>query len=278
MGTEYKVDVRSATVVVAAGAINSPALLVRSGITSAVLGKHLYLHPTSAVAGRYAAPIRTWDGPPQTVLCDEHAWLDGGTYGARLEVAPAHPGLHALALPWEGARLHRRRMQHLDHVSATIVLTRDRSSGRVRVRRDGRALVDYQPGAHELNHLRRGLVAAVRAHVAAGAQEVLTLHSRPHVLQAAGASSKAIDDYCDALLREPLDKNWSTLFSAHQMGTCRMGRDPRSAVCDERGAVHGVEGLYVADASLFPVSSGVNPMLTVMALGHYVAQGIASRR
>jgi choline dehydrogenase-like flavoprotein len=117
----------------------------------------------------------------------------------------------------------------------------------------------------------------VRAHVAAGAQEVLTLHSRQHVLQAAGASTKAVDDFCDVLLREQVDRNWSTLFSAHQMGTCRMGRDARTSVCDERGAVHGMQGLYIADASLFPASSGVNPMLTVMALAHYVARGIAGR-
>jgi choline dehydrogenase-like flavoprotein len=275
MGTEFLVTVRAPTVVIAAGSIESPALLLRSGVAHSALGRNLYLHPTSAVAGIYPESMRTWDGPPQTVMTDEHAALDGN-YGVRLEAAPAHPGLHALALPWYGAREHRAKMQTIARVSATIALTRDRDAGRVRVRRDGRAAIDYQPGARELAHLKRGLVAAVRAHIAAGADEVITLHSRRHVLHAKGATKSAIDEYCARLAASPLDRNWSTLFSAHQMGTCRMGADPRTTVCDERGAVRGVGGLYVADASLFPASSGVNPMLTIMAIATLVGEGWAS--
>ena len=74
-----------------------------------------------------------------------------------------------------------------------------------------------------------------------------------------------------------LDRNWSTLFSAHQMGTCRMGAGTETSVCDERGAVRGIDGLFVADASLFPASSGVNPMLTVMAVAKIVGEGLAAR-
>ena len=273
MGTEFHVEVRARVVIVAAGGLESPALLLRSGIELPALGRNLYLHPTSAVAGVYPQPVRAWIGPPQTVMSDEHASLDG-QYGVRLETAPGHPGLLALALPWFGARDHRERMQKVSRVSATIALTRDREGGRVRVRRDGQSMIEYRPGERELSHLKRGLVAAVRAHVAAGAEEVLTLHSRPHVLDASGAAGRAVEDYCDRILAAAVDRNWSTLFSAHQMGTCRMGVDPHASVCDEEGKVHGLQGLYVADASLFPGSSGVNPMITVMALAHHVAVGI----
>jgi choline dehydrogenase-like flavoprotein len=65
------------------------------------------------------------------------------------------------------------------------------------------------------------------------------------------------------------------VFSAHQMGTARMGIDRRANVCDEHGALHGTRGLYVADASLFPASSGVNPMVTIMAISHMVSGAIA---
>ena len=275
MGTEYHVTVRAPTVVVAAGGIETPALLLRSGLQAASLGRNLYLHPTSAVAGVYAEPVRPWHGPPQTVMTDEHAGL-AGNFGVRLEVAPAHPGLLALALPWFGARDHRQHMQSVSRVSTTIVLTRDSQGGRVRVRRDGRAAVDYRPGASELRHLRRGIVAAVRAHVAAGAEEVITLHSRPHVLNARRATSAGVDEFCARVAASPVDRNWSTLFSAHQMGSCRMGGDPRTSVCDEHGAVRGIDGLFVADASLFPASSGVNPMITVMAIATLVGEGIAA--
>ena len=85
-----------------------------------------------------------------------------------------------------------------------------------------------------------------------------------------------LDAFCDRVAAERVDGNWSTLFSAHQMGTCRIGRDSRSAVCDARGEVFGVRGLFVADASAFPASSGVNPMITVMALAMTVASEVTA--
>ncbi|HKN66665.1 MAG TPA: GMC family oxidoreductase [Gemmatimonadaceae bacterium] len=275
MGTEFKVVVRSPIVVAAAGSIETPALLLRSGVRHPALGRNLYLHPTSAVAGVYPDTIRTWEGPPQTVMSDEHATLDGN-YGFRLEMAPGHPGLLALALPWHGARAHRAHMQRAGRVAATIALTRDSSSGRVRVRREGRAAIEYRPGPRELSHLKQGIVAAVRAHIAAGAEEVVTLHSRQHTLDVRRATAGTIEDFCRRITTSPLDRNWSTLFSAHQMGTCRMGSDAQNAVCDERGAVRGIGGLYVADASLFPASSGVNPMVTIMALAKLVGESIGA--
>lgn len=275
MGTEFQVVVRSPMVVVAAGGIETPALLLRSGVRHPALGRNLYLHPTSAVAGVYPDTIRTWEGPPQTVMSDEHASLDGN-YGVRLEVSPAHPGLLALALPWHGGRAHRAHMQRAARVAATIALTRDSNGGRVRIRREGRAAIEYRPGPRELSHLRAGIAAAVRAHVAAGAEEVITLHSREHTLDVRRATAATIDEFCRRVATSPLDRNWSTLFSAHQMGTCRMGADAQTAVCDERGAVRGIAGLYVADASLFPASSGVNPMITVMALAKLVGESIGA--
>jgi choline dehydrogenase-like flavoprotein len=95
------------------------------------------------------------------------------------------------------------------------------------------------------------------------------------VLRPKNASTAAIEEFCERVLASAADRNWSTLFSAHQMGTCRMGSDPRTSVCDERGAVRGVDGLFVADASLFPASSGVNPMITVMAVAKMVGEGLA---
>jgi choline dehydrogenase-like flavoprotein len=274
MGTEFNVEVRAPLVVVAAGSLESPALLLRSGLGHSSLGRNLFLHPTSAVAGLYPEAIRPWQGPPQTIICDEHAALDG-SYGVRLEVAPAHPGLLAMALPWTGARPHRAWMQRAGHASTTVVIARDSEGGRVRVRREGRAAFDYRIGRRELSHLKQGIVAAVRAHIAAGAEEIITMHTRPHVLRPKNASTAAIEEFCERVLASAADRNWSTLFSAHQMGTCRMGSDPRTSVCDERGAVRGVDGLFVADASLFPASSGVNPMITVMAVAKMVGEGLA---
>ncbi|HEV3258831.1 MAG TPA: GMC family oxidoreductase [Gemmataceae bacterium] len=276
-GQAPAVRVHAPAVVVAAGALHSPALLLRSGVRLPALGRNLYLHPTTAVAGVYDELVQAWSGPPQTVLCDEFAGLSGN-YGFRLETAPAHPGMMGLATPWFDARSHRRLMQQVGFTSVIIALVRDRIGGRVRLGKGGRPVIDYRPGAQERDHLRRGMQTAVRVHLAAGAREVGTLHTREHRLGCgASLAPAAVDDFCRRLADSTVDRNWSLLFSAHQMGTCRMGRDPRTAVCDADGEVFGVRGLFVADASAFPASSGVNPMITIMALAHHTARRIKAR-
>jgi choline dehydrogenase-like flavoprotein len=275
-GVPLDLTIRAPRVVVCAGGLESPALLQRSGIELPELGRNLYLHPTTGVAAVYEARVEPWLGPPQTVVSSELARADGN-FGVRLETAPVHPGLLGFAAPWTCARDYRRLMQRAEALSAIIVLARDRVGGSVRARRDGSIAIRYRPGASERALLARGVAAAVRIHVAAGAREVHTLHTRglSFAPSAAGAP-RDVDRFCDRVLAERVDANWMLLFSAHQMGTCRMGREPRSAVCDETGAVFGVRGLYVADASAFPASSGVNPMLTVMALARCVARAVTA--
>jgi choline dehydrogenase-like flavoprotein len=273
-GTRNPVRIVTPIVVVAAGSIHSPALLLRSGLDLPALGRYLYLHPATSVAGVYEQPIESWKGPPQSVLCDDFSHLSG-LYGFRLEAVPAHPGLLALATPWHGAREHRQEMQKSAHKASWVVLVRDRTGGRVRVGRDGRPVIEYRPDREAHAHLRQGMAAAARLHWAAGTQELLALHSRPHQLKrGAGLSPAAIDAFCDRLATSPQDRNRAPIFSAHQLGTCRMGSDRRTAVCDENGQVFGVRGLYIGDGSAFPASSGVNPMVTIMALAHHTAQRI----
>ena len=274
-GAETDVTIRAPRVVVAAGGIHSPALLLRSGISLRHLGRNLYLHPTTAVAGQYAERIEAWSGPPQSILSNHFARVDGH-FGFRLEAAPTHPGLLALGLPWTSAPDHRREMQRCAHASIIIALTRDSVGGRVRLRRDGTVKIDYVPGTAERSLIARGMTAAVRVHLAAGANEVRTLHTAGFAFKRnALTTDTEIDRFCEHVAGAPVGRNRSLLFSAHQMGTCRMGADPQSAVCDENGSVFGVTGLFVADASAFPSSSGVNPMISVMALAKCVAEGIS---
>jgi choline dehydrogenase-like flavoprotein len=210
-------------------------------------------------------------------LSGQFAQLNGN-YGYRLEAAPAHPGLIALALPWIDARQHRRLMQQAAHISAIFALVRDRTGGRVGLRRDGQPVVDYRPGKQERAHLRHGIEQAARIHIAAGAHEVVTGHTRErHLRNIPNLPPSMVDSFCRALGRGAVDRNWSLLFSAHQMGTCRMGSDPRTAVCDAHGEVYGVRGLFIGDASAFPAPSGVNPMITIMALAHHTAQFVKAR-
>ena len=81
-----------------------------------------------------------------------------------------------------------------------------------------------------------------------------------------------VDDLIAEIGRRGVVANRLTLFSAHQMSSCRIGRERASSVADPDGQVWGVRGLFVTDASAFPSASGVNPMMTVMALAMRTAQ------
>jgi choline dehydrogenase-like flavoprotein len=170
-------------------------------------------------------------------------------------------------------------MQTSAHKALLIVLARDRSTGTVTIDNRGRPQIDYKPGAGEQAMLREGMAQAARIFHAAGANGIQTLHTSPLSMGDTGrvqADSFAdIDSFCSAISRSRVGDNRLALFSAHQMGTCRMGKNATSAVCNERGEVFGVAGLFIADASAFPGSCGVNPMITIMALAHHTASSIA---
>lgn len=269
-GRTHTVTVRAPRVVLAAGALRTPAVLLRSGLNHPHIGRHLHLHPTTAVVGYYPEPVEAWKGPLLPAYCDQFGRLPGG-HGFMLETAPAHPGLAGMAMPWQGAGQYQRDLVALRNGGVIIVLTRDRGSGRVTVDRAGRARVDYRVSAVDAPLLRRGIWEAARVHAAAGATEVLTLHSRVTRGRPGGPEWAA---FGQELTQGPTGPNQLMVFSAHQMSTCRLGNSPRRAVADPAGRVWGVKGLYIADASAFPSASGINPMLTIMALSHWIAQGM----
>jgi len=256
-----KLTLRAPLVVVAGGAIGTPALLLRSGLGGPEVGRSLHLHPVPPVPALYDDSIRIWSGVPQSVVSDAFARLDGA-WGFRLEVPSALPGVLAAAFPWRSAADHRALMEKLDHVAVIIPIVRDREGGRVTIDSHGRALVRYRLRGLAARHAERAIVEAVRVHLAAGAREVMTLHTRPiRVLP-----GDDLDAFARAVSVAGVGPNRVGLFSAHQMSTARMGADPRRSVADPDGWVRGVRGLAVADASAFPTASGVNPMLTIMAL------------
>ena len=245
----------------AGGALGTPALLLRSGLGGPTVGKELHLHPVAPVVGLYEKPVRIWSGVPQSVVSDAFAHLDGA-YGFRMEIPSALIGVLSASLPWRSAAEHRSLVARADHASVIIPIVRDRETGRVTVDRQGRALVHYRVRGQTARHGVRSIVEAARVHLAAGAREVLTLHTAPLRL----TTGADIEAFAQEVTRRGIGANRLAMFSAHQMSTARMGADVRSSVADPDGRVRGVRGLVVADASAFPNASGVNPMLTVMAL------------
>lgn len=272
-GTQRGVlTVEAPVVVLAAGAVGTPALLQRSGMGGGGVGQYLRLHPTTAVFGRYGREMYGAGGIPLSTLCDEFLRGSDG-YGFWIETPPFYPALSAAALPGFGVA-HRALMESLPAMSSMIVLVRDGadravSQGSVTLDRGGRARIRYRMGATERGKLLRGMDAAARMHFAAGAEEVCTLHTHACRLHSPAELK--------AMALRPSGPNQLGVLSAHVNGTCRMGTNPETSGCTPDGERHGVPGLYVVDGSLLPTAPGVNPQETIMALATVIADRIAAR-
>jgi len=270
---EHTLTVRAGAVVVACGSIHSPALLLRSGVSLPAVGRFLALHPATAVFGEMAEAVRPWTGTLQAHYSDQFADLDHG-YGFKFETAPVHPSLLALAAPWESAAQYGDRMGRLAHTALCGILLRDRFGGRVRVDRDGCPVVDYRVSRYDAAHLRRALDGAAELLEAAGAREIWAPLARWISYKPGGP--RAREQWLARVDAAGWGANQLLLVTFHQMASCRMGASARSSVVDPEHRVWGVRGLYVADASVFPSASGVNPMLTIMGIAHRAAQLIGT--
>jgi choline dehydrogenase-like flavoprotein len=159
-------------------------------------------------------------------------------------------------------------------MGAFIALTRDGaerkvSSGGVHVARNGRTRLHYRLTPTDAATVRRSMAAAARLHLANGAVDVQTLHTRPLQLRA--------ERDLAAIAHASVAPNDVGLFSAHVNGTCRIGTDPRISGATPDGERHGVRGLYICDGSLLPTGVGVNPQETIMAVSSVLADRIADR-
>lgn len=273
-GGRLRLTVRASAVVASCGSINTPALLRRSGIARPRLGHGLRLHPATAVAGVFRERVEPWTGALQTRYSDEFADRGDG-YGVKFETAPVHFALPASGFGWEGARRHREDMARLAHVSIVGVLLRDRDAGRVAVGATGRPRVHYELSSHDVANVRLGLQGAARLLAAAGAREVFSLHTPP--VRASVGDHAWLERFTAGMDARGYTRCRMSYISFHQMASCAIGADPSRSVIAETGQVHGIRGLYVADASAFPTSSGVNPMITIMALADHVARGMLER-
>ena len=269
----HQVTVRARAVVVAAGSIHSPALLLRSGVALPALGRHLALHPATAVLADMDDDVRPWTGTVQAHYSDEFADLDHG-YGYKFETAPVHPSLQALAAPWESAAQHREQMARLPRTALVGILLRDRFGGRVSVDRRGAAVIDYHLSRYDARHLRHAIDRAATLLEVAGARQIWLPLARAISYRPGTAQARA--DWLARVDRAGWGANQLLLVTFHQMASCRMGASPRTSVVDAEHRVWGIRGLYVADASVFPTASGVNPMLTIMAIAHRAAGIIAN--
>ncbi len=261
--------IEAPVVIVSAGAIHSPLLLLQSGLanTSGEVGRHLTFHLTSAVLGIYDRTIYPAGGAPQSAMCDEFLNKNNDGGGFWIEAVPVYPTLASLAVPGFG-REHRELMHLYPHIGASIVLVKEiDSEGAVDMNANGRASISYEMGARDLEYLKQGLKTAAEIHFAAGAKRVMTLHAEKSEF----ASSRDIDS---VLSNARWGKNDIALYSAHPLGTCRMAEHPLRSVVNSHCESHDIKGLFVIDGSVTPTSLGVNPQVTILAIAEKSAEWI----
>ncbi|MDQ6793848.1 MAG: GMC family oxidoreductase N-terminal domain-containing protein [Chloroflexota bacterium] len=280
--------VRARQVVVAAGALRTPGIVASAGDPHPALGRHLRIHPVPVVAGRFLEPVEMWRRATQAAHMDEFSRSGTGRLGYVIESAPAHPGLIALAMPWEGTEAHAAIMEQSANLSPLVAVTRDGGEGRVSSRASGGVRIDYHLDRVGVATLRHAIVSMARLARAAGATEIIATGTPPAIFGRegfpSGGEGRAFAAFEERLGRFDFGPNRGALYSAHQMGTARMGADPRVHVCDPSGRVRSassgraggqvVGGLYVADGSLFPTAIGVNPMITIMTLARQVGRTV----
>jgi choline dehydrogenase-like flavoprotein len=209
----------------------------------------------------------------QAIYSDQFVNLDGQHFGPKIESAPLHPALLALVTPWRKPDQYRRLMRSLPNLSLTGILLRDSGAGQVTTR-DGTPQVNYRLSRRDLAHMRKGIEAGVRILEAAGAKEVFTSQAA-YVAYRPGQRG-GVDAFMDEVDRRGYGPGQMGYVSFHQMGSCRMGNDPATSVIGPDYQAHAVKGLFVADGSAFPSASGVNPMITIMAMAHRASRFIAA--
>ncbi|KAL5115703.1 hypothetical protein ACEQ8H_006415 [Pleosporales sp. CAS-2024a] len=281
--TTRKVLIRAKRIIVAAGTMQSPLLLLRSGLTNPQIGRNLYVHPVALLGAIHPEEIKPWEGGILTSVVNEYENLDGKGHGVKLEATNMIPSSWLIWLSGLGLQ-YKLDAARLKHMAGYISLAREKDSGRVYPDPiDGRVRFQYSPGKTAKQHMMEGILALAKIQYIEGASEIFAVIPGMRAYKRDASvpqSTEGINDAgFQAWLAEVRAKGFpcpeSVFVSAHQMGTCRMSAKEKDGVVDPRGKVWGTEGLYVTDASVLPSASGVNPMVTNMAISDWVSRGIA---
>jgi choline dehydrogenase-like flavoprotein len=268
-----RLRVEAPVVVLAAGAIATPDLLLRSQLAnrSGQVGENLHLHPSVVSAGIFTEPVHGYRGIPQSYYIDEFIDLERDPHaGFVLMPIAGFPVLQATQLPGFG-RAHFRFLKSFAHQAGLLVLLHDQSRGSVR---PGPSLskpeIRYRLEDEDAVQLARGLRHCAEVLLAAGAEEVLVPYlDAPLVLRAG-------DDLLE-IERRGVRAGALPISSTHPQSTCAMGVDPERSVVGPYGEAHDVRGLFVADMSVFPTSLGAPPQITTAALADRTAHHILAR-
>jgi choline dehydrogenase-like flavoprotein len=267
-----RVVIHAPAVVVAAGSLETPALLLRSGIGGPAVGAQLRLHPASLVSGIYDEPQDPWLGPAMAGVMNEFAEVNDG-FGYIIECVQHLPGLFTTVVPWLSGAQHKELTRKYRYRADWVFIVKDRGGGTVTIDENGQSLHWY-PFTDELDrrNFREAAVTAIRMQEAAGAQQIF-LAGQPFPPWNRGEDLEA---FIERVNQVPIGPGGTPVFSAHQMCSAQLGSDPQASVAKPNGELHDTTGVWIADASGMPSCSGVNPMLSTMALARRTAMNVVA--
>ncbi len=252
-------------VLVATGALETPALLRRSGLGGPLVGRGLRLHPSAVIGAVFPERVEAWRGLPQSVVLEEFAsFMETGRDGFVVIASASTPALSAAVVPGLGHE-HRARMLELPRAALAAVVLHDETRGTVRADRRGRPLASYWPDRPDLAELRRGIAALARLYFAAGAERVVLPYADAPDVRSEAELTTALDRARDTPHRLSLN-------SVHPQGSCPIAPESGRGPCRPDGRLWSEPDVYVCDTSLFPTSVGVPPQVTAMAMALMVAE------
>lgn len=264
--------VKAKVVILAANAVASAQLLLRSGIGNPHVGQHLSLQPQFPVTAWFPDDdVRFFRGIPQAYAVTEFEDLQNaehGWWGFRLESIAGTPGIVSSLLPHLGQE-GKEAMRRYAHYAAALCLLPDEPVGRIEVEGSGRLRIHYTLTAEQKKRTREAVKAAARCFLAAGAKEVIILSLPPYQIH-----SEADLAMIDGMSLVPAS---APLISAHQQGGVRFAPSPRDGAANPDGEVFGTKDVYVFDSSGFPTSASSHTMTPIMTVSRMLSAKLLTR-
>lgn len=257
-------EITADAVVLALGALSTPAFLLRQGLanTSGKLGRGLTIHPAARVVAEFDGEVDGLNGLSQAGYIDQ--WADRGVM---LEGVFMPPGLLMASLPGTGHE-YKRLASAYRRLAAFGVMVTDTTTGRVMRGRLGNPFTAvYQLNQADAESMRFGMARLAEIYLAAGAKRVFT-----NMLPMPCLCNR---DELRRFETVPIRPSHLEMMAFHPLGTCAMGASPASSVVNHDLEAHDLGGLHVMDGSVVPASPGVNPQITIMGLAMRAAKHLA---